>query len=217
MPNREGTLDMAGRNPASQEHNIFKINILFWFLCSMLAVMPVRGEAGTPAAAGVETPPVSVWLAAASKQRCVKTRKRGGRSTLINSCRECRSVSLQHKRPGSGFPVARSYSVPASSEIQLSFRGSGATRILSDRPCRDKSTSQGADNERDCAHLLKRKSGNVLLVNACKRCRAVSIERVATSGRRERKVFALTPRSHMTLARQGAAQIRIVADKACPR
>ena len=208
---------MADRYLVLQARKSFKIFILTGLIYSLLAISSGYVEAGTQVSASVDLPPAPIWIAAASKQRCVIARQRGGRSTLVNSCRECRSVSLQHKRPGSGFPVARTYSVPPRSEIQLSFRGTGATRILTDTPCRDKSTPSGANNQRDCAHLLKRKSGNVVLVNACKQCRAVSIERVASSGQRERRVFALTSRSHMTLAREGAAQIRIVADRACPR
>ena len=76
------------------------------------------------------------YLIGVKVAKCVRLGKSGGRETLINRCGDCRTVKLQRRRPGGDFPAVRTIKVPELSRIELSFRGPGRTRIVSDQSCR---------------------------------------------------------------------------------
>lgn len=147
--------------------------------------------------------------------QCVQALNRLEGDILVNTCNECRIAHIEHQRRGQGFPVTRSYRVPEKGKMELSFKGSGKTRVVSDGPC-DPNKPAAIDDVKDCAKLATGRNGKPALVNACPVCRGVVIERLGSDGRRDRETFALSPRTMLPLTQRGAAKITIVSEMACP-
>lgn len=148
--------------------------------------------------------------------QCVRAVNRLEGDVLVNQCSECRIAHIEHQRRGQNFPLTRSYRIPERGKMELSFKGSGKTRVLSDGPC-DPEMPAAAEEVKDCAMLARRKNGEPALVNACPVCRGVVIERLAGNGRRDRETFALSPRTLLPIAQRGATQIKIVSEQPCPQ
>ncbi len=171
--------------------------------------------------AGARLPPAPM-LELIKGQRCVRLATQAGREILVNACQACRIVHLERKRPGGGFPAQRTYTVPESSRVTLSFRGPGRTRILSEGPCRAAAPGEtgeqtpGETREAKCIHFRQSMGGPVVLFNSCQACRAVVVERAGPAGARNRQTFAVAGGSSVPLARPGApVQARIVTEKPC--
>ncbi len=148
-------------------------------------------------------------------EQCVQVANRVEGDILVNTCNECRIAYIEHQRRGQGIPVNRSYRIPEKGKMELSFVGSGKTRVTSDGPC-DPNKPAAIDDVKDCAKLATGKNGESALINACPVCRGVVIERVGSNGRRDRETFALSPRTMLPVAQRGAAQLKIVSEMACP-
>lgn len=156
-------------------------------------------------------------LQATGGDQCVQAINRVQGDVLVNHCDECRKAQIQYQRRGGGFPITRDFRVPEKGKVELSFKGSGKTRVVSDTPC-DAADSQPTTGEvKDCAKLAKRKNGEPALINACPVCRGIVIERVASSGRRDRQTFTLAGRALVPLPLRGAATIRIVNELPCKK
>lgn len=155
-------------------------------------------------------------LQAASGDQCIQAISRVQGDVLVNHCNECRNAKIQYQRRGSGFPISRDYRVPEKGKVELSFKGSGKTRVVSDTPCSVDSQAETAD-VKDCAKLATRKDGEPALLNACPICRGIIVERVAGNGHRERQTFTLSPRSMIPLQLKGAANIQIVKELPCKK
>ncbi len=158
--------------------------------------------------------PKSTTTSAAGGQ-CVQVANRAEGDILVNTCNECRIAHIDHQRRGQGIPVSRSYRIPEKGKMELSFVGSGKTRVTSDGPC-DPNKSAAIDDVKDCAKLATGKNGDAALVNACPVCRGVVIERIGSNGKKDRETFALSPRTMLPIAQRGIAQIKIVSEMACP-
>lgn len=190
---------------------------------TFLGVLAVAALAGP--AAGGEGPAGPLFEIArvqSRAQKCVRLSTQSGREILVNRCPACRIVRLERKRPGGAFPAQRTYTVPETSRVTLSFRGPGRTRILADEPCRGASPEDageapsGDGRQAKCIHLRRTKGGPVVLFNGCRACRAVVVERAAPGGARKTQTFAVAGRSSVPLARPGApVQARIIAEKPC--
>jgi hypothetical protein len=148
--------------------------------------------------------------------QCVQVANRVEGDILVNTCNECRLAHIEHQRRGQGIPVSRSYRIPEKGKMELSFVGSGKTRVTSDGPC-DPDKPAAAEDVKDCATLGRRKNGEPAIINACPVCRGVVIERLGSNGRRDQETFALSPRTLLPIAQRGAAQIKIVSELPCPR
>ena len=192
-------------------------------LLGILAVAALAGSGG-PAAAGEGPagPLPEIARVQTKAQKCVRLGTQSGREILVNACPACRIVHLERKRPGGAFPAQRTYTVPESSRVTLSFRGPGRTRILTDEPCRGASPadageeSPGTGRQAKCIHLRRTTGGPVVLFNGCRACRAVVVERTGPGGVRKTLTFAVAGGSSVPLARPGApVQARIVAEKPC--
>ena len=75
--------------------------------------------------------------------RCTRiVQDQAGRETVVNVCKECVTVNLERRRPGTGLrtPDMRSYNLPPASRQPLAFRGPGVTRIMGETPCPSSST-----------------------------------------------------------------------------
>jgi len=177
--------------------------------------------AGWPRVAGGQS--LSQTLAAKNHRpavtapgQCVQAVNRVEGDVLVNLCNECRIADITHKRQGDGFPLTRSYRVPESGRVELSFRGSGKTRVVSEHPCETPQAQTTDTGYKDCAKLARHKNGDAALINACPVCRGVVIERLAGNGQRQRETFALSGRTLVPVPLRGAAKITIVSELACP-
>ena len=190
---------------------------------TFLGVLAVAALAG-PAAAGEGPagPLFEIARVQSRAQKCVRLGTQSGREILVNRCPACRIVRLERKRPGGAFPAQRTYTVPETSRVTLSFRGPGRTRILADEPCRGASPEDageetpGDGRQAKCIHLRRTKGGSVVLFNGCRACRAVVVERTGPGGVRKTLTFAVAGGSSVPLARPGApVQARIITEKPC--
>ncbi len=145
--------------------------------------------------------------------KCVRLGKSGGRETLTNRCGECRTVKLQRRRPGGNFPAVRTATVPGLSRIELSFRGPGRTRIVSDQSCRAaQDPAPGNDGQR-CTRLKVMKNGTLALVNQCAICRMAVVERAQPGGGRKMRTVAVD--AHAAVPIGGEGQARVLTEKSC--
>ena len=102
------------------------------------------------------------------------------------------------------------------------YPGESRGPILSDGPCRGATpedageASPGDGRQAKCIHFRRTKGGPVVLVNGCRACRAVVVERAGPGGARKTQTFAVAGGSSVPVARPGApVQARIVAEKPC--
>jgi hypothetical protein len=172
----------------------------------------------------------SVWqwlpVGANAALKCSRLFRTASGEQLINSCNSCRIVKLQRKRPGAAAPITRTYTVPPKTTTNLSFRGPGRSRVLSDRSCHP---GVVGDNEigsnplsttvgKRCI-LMQRvdKAGvtGLALANTCKECRIVVVDRVDLSGSRRSQNIAISGNSVIPLPANGAAQAGIMSEKSC--
>lgn len=155
-------------------------------------------------------------LQAAAGDQCIQAINRVQGDVLVNHCNECRNATIQYQRRSGGFPITREFRVPEKGKVELSFKGSGKTRVVADTPCTADTQAETAD-VKDCAKLGTRKDGEPALINACPICRGVVIERVASNGRRERQTFTISPRTLIPLQLKGAANIQIIKELPCKK
>ena len=192
-----------------------------WFVNSILLaalLTPVVAGLPNPAAAGVNFSIESslqspILLVPVKAKKCVYLEKRMTSETLVNKCRTCQIVNLRRKRSGNLAPTQRTYTVPGKSRIELSFRGPGHTRILSNIDC-NKSTPEVLEG-RKCVRFHRFSDGSPALFNECPACRTVVIEREDDEGDRKRSTYTLNNRAYLPLQTYGAKIARIVSDKAC--
>ncbi len=151
--------------------------------------------------------------------QCVALGKRNGRELLVNRCGSCQIVKLSRKRPGNKPAIHRTYTVPAKSKTELSFRGPGQTRVTSSRPCRPeapKSTENESDDKK-CAQFQRRIDGGVIIVNTCTACREVLTERLGAGNFKSAKTYVIAGKSYVPVESQNASQARILAERKCKR
>ena len=145
--------------------------------------------------------------------KCVRLGKSGGREILLNRCGDCRTVKLQRRWPGGDFPAARTVTVPELSRIELSFRGPGRTRIVSDQSCRAADDTLPGDDGQRCTRLKALRSGILALVNQCAICRIAVVERAQPGGGRKMQTLAVNARAAVPISGQG--QARVLTEKSC--
>ena len=155
---------------------------------------------------------------------CTRLGKQSGREVLINSCGTCRIVKVQRKRPGASAPINRTLTLAPRTTTQLSFRGPGQSRVMSDTACKSSSVGkvpprQGSSLDNDgkkCLKLAQSPAG-MGLVNACKECRAAVVERVDAQGNRKSQTVVIAGASAVKIPSKGATGVRIQSEKICPR
>jgi len=158
--------------------------------------------------------------------KCSRLIKTPGGEQLINTCGSCRIVKVQRKRPGANAPMNRTYTVPPNTTTNLSFRGPGRSRILSDSPCRpgaggdtkkrDNPSPEGGGKR--CI-LMQRveKAGitGLALANTCDQCRTAVVDRIDASGSRRSQNVVISGKSVIPLPAKGAARAGIISEKPC--
>lgn len=172
----------------------------------VLALVLVTAWGGSPVHTG------EVLLAGVKAAKCVRLGKSGGRETLTNRCGECRIVKLQRRRPGGNFPAVRTVTVPDLARIELSFRGPGRTRILSDQSCRAAAQSQKDDGQR-CIQVKAMRNGRLALINQCAVCRMAVVQISVRGGGRKMQTMAVAARAAVPVG--GAGQARVLTEKPC--
>lgn len=158
----------------------------------------------TPPATGAET--------------CVVHRDGPGRELLYNACNECRIAKVERTRPGSTFPASRTYTIPPKSRTQLSFRGPGQTRIVSDTACdipAPTAVTPAQQAAPTCTQLMRRGDGMMVAANLCESCRSMVLERSMPDGSTQQETFLIDGRGTVPVPSLGAARARILTDGAC--
>jgi hypothetical protein len=160
--------------------------------------------------------------------KCSRLIKVASGEQLINSCNSCRIVKLQRKRPGAAAPITRNYTVPPKTTTNLSFRGPGRSRVLSDTSCHpevindkhkeNKSNKSSSRVGRRCILMQRIDKAGVIglaLANTCKECRIAVVDRIDLSGSRRSQNIAISGNSIIPLPAKGAAQAGIMSEKSC--
>ncbi len=137
--------------------------------------------------------------------------------TLVNRCIQCRIVEISHKRRTGGFPIRRSYRLPENGEMNLSFKGSGRARILSDSACEGEEPTTQSRNRQNCVKLSKRPDGLPELSNTCPVCRGVVVARIFGNGQALQQVYTLGGRASLPVPINGASHMAIVSELPCTR
>ena len=147
-------------------------------------------------------------------KRCLRIGQSGGTSTLVNLCGTCVSAKLEHHRPSGNFPIHRDITVPrrGSAQLPLSFR-SGRTRVLEEQRCGGGATIEA--NAEHCVALQQARDGNRLLVNTCRACRDVVVERVSSRGDRSMRTYTIDSMTYLPYGAAGTDRTRVLLEKPC--
>ncbi len=184
------------------------------------------GPAVTPAPGQVMGPGVSPFFVEIKASRCARLLPRDGREVIVNNCSQCRIVNITRKRPGIAAPVSRSFNVQPKSTLQVPFRGPGRSRVTSVLPCRGEDgaainlVNPGPQKKTAnvCVSLEQAKAGGIVLVNKCRACKAVLVERQnRLGGKAKRQAYKMAPQSVQAVSSKGAARVGLLAEVNCPR
>lgn len=152
--------------------------------------------------------------------KCIQIVRQGNIETLVNRCGQCKIVMLMRMRPGGAKPVTRQFPVLANSTAPLPFKGSGRSRIKSERLCpRDRGQAKAAAKQpttNKCV-TLEQTGGGAILINRCGKCRAAAIQRSnnnQSSGVRD--YIKLESGQRMAVPSRGYSSVGLLAEIPCP-
>lgn len=118
---------------------------------------------------------------AEAANKCIHIVRQANIETLVNRCDQCKIAMLMRTRPGGAIPVTRQFPVLARSTAPVPFKGSGQSRIKSERLCpRDRGKAEAAAKQpksNKCVTLEQSGSLGAVLINRCGECRAAAIQR----------------------------------------
>ncbi len=199
---------------------------LAWAAVAFLIAATIPGAAAGGPVRQALAPLPHPFAVPVKAQRCTRLIPTGGREVIINSCNTCRTVGITRKRPGIAVPVIRSFNVPAKSTFPVPFRGPGRSRVTSVRVCKGEAGASknlvepGPKRKTDkaCVSLEKVRAGGVALVNKCKVCKAVLIERQnRLGGGVQRQAYKVPPSTVLPVPSKGQARVGLVGEIDCPR
>lgn len=189
--------------------------------------------AASPAAAGPAVIPApgqvmgpGAYLILIKASRCARLIPQGGREVIVNNCSQCRIVNITRKRPGIPAPVSRSFNVQPKSTLQVPFRGPGRSRVTSVLPCKGERgaainlVNPGLQKKtaKVCVSLEQAKAGGIVLVNKCRACKAVLVERQnRLGGKAKRQAYKMAPQSVQAVSSKGATRVGLLAEVNCPQ
>jgi hypothetical protein len=171
-----------------------------------------------------------IWLLvlppAEAALKCTRLVKTLRGEQLINSCGSCRIVNIQRKRPSAAAPINRTYTLAPKTTTDLSFRGPGQSRIISDSSCRPAAgnnapaaAQKSAKSDGKRCIIMQRTDKNgvtgLALANTCKECRMAVVDRINGKGERRSQSIAIGGRSMMPIPALGALQAAILDDQPC--
>ncbi len=191
----------------------------------LAATMVPGAAAGGPARQALKSLPHPLAIPVKA-QRCTRLIPTGGREVIVNACNTCRVVGITRKRPGIAVPVIRSFNVPAKSTFPVPFRGPGRSRVTSERACKGEAGAsknlvepgQKKKTDKACVSLERAKTGGVALVNRCKVCKAVLIERQnRLGGNTQRQAYKVPGSMVLPVPSQGQSRVGLVGEIDCPK
>jgi hypothetical protein len=152
--------------------------------------------------------------------QCVRVAKVAGRETLLNHGKECRRITLNRRRPGGAPAVDRTFHLIGKSHQTLSFQGPGVTRLTSDVPCADVADIDflgRTKKNKKCVALKDVRRRGPTLLNACMKCRLITLERIYPDSGNTKKPYTIGGKAYVRVPLHGARKARITSDKACLR
>ena len=172
-----------------------------------------------------------LWLALASAaafpaaaEECVRLVPGPGGEKLVNQCNACRIVTVHRSRTGNAMPTQRSFTVHPGMPVDVPFKGSGRSRMMSEAPC--EGTPDAPVNvvnpqaqapvapDLQCAKLY-RVQDRVVMLNACDDCRKITVARTGPGGGEARMNYELKGKGSVPLEALGAAAARVVGEGRC--
>jgi len=139
---------------------------------------------------------------------------------LVNRCGQCQIATLMRMRPGGAKPVTRNFPVLARSTAPLPFKGSGQSRIKSERICpRDRGRAEQAAKQpnTDKCVTLEQVSSGAVLINRCGECRAAAIQRSNDNqATGVRDYMTIATGQSVAIPSRGYRSVGLLADIPCP-
>jgi len=151
--------------------------------------------------------------APSSKKKCVRLTSSRNREALVNTCAECRTVKVRRTRRGNGFPSLRTLTVQKRSRFDLRFKGPGRSRVLSDLPCKGKTTTTADATQ--CVRLIQPKGRKPVLFNQCGSCRVAGVETKSLAGSGARQTYTLQANSYIPTPWLKPKASRVIFDQPC--
>ena len=191
------------------------LKALFALAGALLASWP-GSVSGASQSVFPSTAASSPLLRLVAKGQCVMLGRQSGRELLVNTCKTCGIVKVTRKRPGSNPAIHREYPVPAKSKTELSFRGPGQTRLVSDAPCFDEEKAAEEDSgAKKCTQLQRRIDGGLVVINTCNGCRQVVTERLGPGGFKDKQTLTIAGLAYVPVKSKGASTAKILSEKKC--
>lgn len=157
---------------------------------------------------------------AIAAERCLHIVRQGNIEKLVNRCGQCQIATLMRMRPSGAKPVTRNFPVLARSTATLPFKGSGQSRIKSERICpRDRGKVEQAAKQLNTAKCvtLEQVSGGAVLINRCGECRAAAIQRSNDNqATGVRDYMTIATGQSVSVPSRGYRSVGLLADIPCP-
>ncbi len=160
----------------------------------------------------------------AAAEECVRLVPGPGGEKLINQCNACRIVTVNRSRTGGATPTQRSFTVHPGIPVDVPFKGTGRSRMMSEAPCEgtpdapvnivNPQTPTPPALDLQCVKLY-RVQDRVMMVNACDDCRKITVARVGSGGGEARMNYELKGKGTAPLEALGAAGARVIGEGRC--
>lgn len=157
--------------------------------------------------------------------KCIQVLRQGNIETLVNRCGQCKIATLIRSRAGGAKPVTRQFTVMAQSTFPVPFKGSGSSRIKSERLCpraRGEAENQNrvqpvSPDNKQCVGFDTSRAGRIALVNRCDECRAAAIQRSLDGQAGGVRDFVKLDAGGRTLiSSEGYSNVGLLAEIPCP-
>ncbi len=154
--------------------------------------------------------------------KCIQVYRQGNIETLVNRCGQCMIAMVFRMRPGGAKPVTRQFPVLARSSAPVPFKGSGQSRIKSERLCpRDRGQLEEAAKQpksNKCITLEQSGSAGAILINRCGECRAAAIQRSNDNqATGVRDYLKLQSGQRTVVASKGYSSVGLLGEISCPK
>ncbi len=199
------------------------VHIYLFTIAGLVALLIMTASAiAAPRVPNPDSMAVNPMIRTAGVAGCIRHARTATGEVLVNGCSQCLVVGVTRKRHGTSTPQIRKFNVLAGRTFPLPFRGPGKTSLGSIYPCDQANIVKPetlAKRDQTCIRLqTDQKIGAVYLVNDCRACRAASVVRLAGNGRPlGRQSYVIGAKSNLRLAPNGASQVGLLGEAACPR
>ena len=154
--------------------------------------------------------------------KCIHIARQRNIEALINKCGQCMIAMVYRMRPGGAKPVTRQFPVLARSSAPVPFKGSGQSRIKSERLCpRDRGQLEEAAKQpksNKCVTLEQSGSAGAILINRCGECRAAAIQRSNDNqATGVRDYLKLQSGQRAVIPSKGYSSVGLLGEIPCPK